>query len=328
MRLARSARALPLALSAILAVAACAASPASPQGSHTRHTSTIGAVPAEVATYADVPYVDDGTSAHRLDLWLPSTPRGAVGFPVVIYIHGGAWAFGDKAMSGRAGYGLLRDTLTRHGWAVASVNYRFVAAARFPAQSYDVKAATRYLRANAAKLGLDATRFVAMGDSAGGHLAQLLGLSEGVPALEGTVGTTGVSSAVAAVVSYYGVSDLVRIFADRADAGCGATRSPATSAEAKLFGGDPTTTAREEARLASPITYARSARVPVLLFHGTRDCIVPAAQSVDLHAALGAAGVSSQLRLIPAGHADPVFFEDPGLQGTLTAFLDRYAGPR
>ncbi len=271
----------------------------------------------------NLPYATDDSPAHKLDLYLPDV--GAGPFPVVVFVHGGAWQFGSKDMplSGKNGFGALRAMLQANGFAVASVQYRFVDAAPFPAQLHDVKAAVRYLRNHAGELGLDAGRIAIAGESAGGNLAELAGVTQGVADLEGNVGEPG-SSAVRAVVSYYGVSDLTRVAADRAAAGCRTPANPANSGEWKLVGGDPTGAASETARRASPITYVPDAGTPTLLLHGTRDCVVPDAQSVRMNEALQAAGTPSQLITIPAGHADPGFYTDAALQASVLDFLRRH----
>ena len=217
------------------------------------------------------------------------------------------------------GYGALRQTLTEHGIAVAAVDYRLVPAARFPAQLSDVKAALRFLRAHAGELGLDGTRVYAIGDSAGGHLALLAALTSGDPALEGDQGPAGDSS-VRAAVSLYGVTDLLRLDADRGASGC-PTGGALTLAVEGLLGGDPAGGAREAARAASPVTYAALTNVPLLLLHGTSDCLVPADQSRRLADARRAAGRPVTLRLLDAGHIDPAFYA-PDVLAQIVAFLD------
>ncbi len=318
-------------------IAACSdpapSSPPSVVASTSLSTTDTGAV------RRDIPYAGDASPEHRLDLYLPAaegpTSRGSgpstTAYPLVLYIHGGAWTAGDKSvMSGSSdGIGALRDTLVSHGYAVASMNYRLVPAAVFPAQIHDVKAAVRFLRAQGPALGVDPRRIGVVGDSAGGHLAELLALTPGVPALEGSIGTPpspGVDSTVRAAVSYYGISDLGALGEDRRRHGCGAGVDGPTSMEGALLGGiDPTAAGNApRVREASPMSYAGRARTPLLLFHGTRDCLVPPEQSRDLHDALTAAGSTSELTEIDADHADPEFFTAPALQRQLVAFLDRY----
>src|SRR5215210_1869779 len=141
------------ALLALVVACATPAAPASPSPSPTPRT------------VVDITYATVGGKALALDLDLPG---GSGPFPVIVWIHGGAWAEGDKAGGPAAFYSSL-------GYAVARVNYRVSSEALFPAQLFDVKGAVRWLRANAAKYRLDADHIGAWGASAGAHLASLLG---------------------------------------------------------------------------------------------------------------------------------------------------------
>src|SRR5947209_12678438 len=115
----------------------------------------------------DLSYGPNG-ERNTLDLYLPPSERP---LPLIIWVHGGGWQNGSKAGGGPA----LR--MAGRGYAVASINYRLSGMATFPAQIEDVKAAVRFLRANARKYNLDPDRFGAWGGSAGGHLVALLGTS-------------------------------------------------------------------------------------------------------------------------------------------------------
>ena len=145
----------------------------------------------------DVPYavVRSAGKTLPLDLYLPASTNGRP-VPVVLWLHGGGWISGDKAADVPVGM------FTRAGYALASVNYRYSTQGRFPAQIQDVKAAVRWVRANARALGMDPARIAVCGISSGGHLAALLGTSGGVPELEDlTMGNPDVSSRVQAVAS-------------------------------------------------------------------------------------------------------------------------------
>ncbi len=122
-----------------------------------------------------------------------------------IWVHGGAWRAGSRS-------NVPVTELTKHGFAIASVDYRLSGEAPFPAQVHDIKAAIRFLRANSQSFGFDPQRFVIAGASAGGHLAALVGVSNKLDALEGTVGDDSTeSSDVQAIVSFYGASNLETI---------------------------------------------------------------------------------------------------------------------
>ena len=263
-------------------------------------------------------------TAQMLDLYLPRTP-GSLPHPLVIFIHGGRWAGGDKsALPERGDMSLdtYQKLLLTNGYAVATLNYRLSGEAQFPAQIHDVKAATRYLRANATSLGIDPTRFAAVGESAGGHLAMMLGTTGEDTGLEGDLGSTGVSSAVQAVVSYYGVSDLPHRAGQR-DASCEPItgRSPSSSENAFLGADLGTPTGDRLAVQASPMTYIDATDPPTLLFHGRQDCNVSYLQSQTMHDALSKAGVATELTLIDAVHAEAAFFGTPALQQQLLMFL-------
>src|SRR6478736_9837153 len=141
----------------------------------------------------------------QLDVWVPAASTTP---PLVVWIHGGAWLSGDRRyLPETLRPNQLFDALLAAGLAVASVDYRHAREAPFPAQLHDVKAALRYLRAHAGALGIDVTRVGAWGESAGGHLAALLALTAARTDLEGELGMIGPSSAVDAVVDWYGVAD-------------------------------------------------------------------------------------------------------------------------
>src|SRR5262249_26225666 len=136
-----------------------------------------------------------------------------------------------------------------NGFATASVDFRQASEARFPAQVHDVKAAIRFLRARAGDYGYAADRIAIAGSSSGGHLAALVGVTNGHPALEGAVGNdTSTSSAVQAIVVYYGASNLTTILSQSTPFGLN-VRRPALE---RLLGGLPDQ-ARDLAELASPV---------------------------------------------------------------------------
>ena len=259
--------------------------------------------------YADLP----GVRPLELDLHLPPAGPGAAPAPLVVFVHGGGWLTGSRRSAGPALGARAFERVAAAGTAVASVDHRLSGEARWPAALHDVKAAVRFLRSRAAEFGLDAERTAAWGESAGGHLALLLGLTgstglggpggpggPGVADLEGSVGVTGVSSRVDAVVAWYAPSDLARVSSD-----LGADPDDPTTREARLLGAavtaDPARTAQ-----ASPLAHVRPATaggVPFLVLHGEDDRAVSPRQSERLVRALAGAGARVRARTWPgAGH--------------------------
>jgi acetyl esterase/lipase len=279
-------------------------SPAVPSGG--RPGSPGGAAAGPAATYSNVAYAST-SSSQVLDIWLPEGATGPV--PLVIFVHGGAFMGGDKSMEG----GNVASVLAA-GYAAASLNYRLSGEALFPAAVQDVKAAVRFLRANAAQYGFDPDRFAAWGESAGGNLVAMIGTTgDQVTMLDDpALGNAGVSSAVQAVVDLYGPTDFLQMdaqFAAAPPAACNGqvqAHDPADSPESAYLGA-AIQTVPEQAAAANPITYiATAATLPVFLIaHGDSDCLVPNQQSQILHEALQAAGATSTFNLVQgAGHGD------------------------
>ncbi len=220
-------------------------------------------------TAADIVYaVVDGRELG-LDLYLPD---GVANPPLLVWIHGGAWQRRSKVE-------IYSTALVDEGFAIASVDFRNSVDAPFPAQIHDIKAAIRYLRANASRYGYDASRIGIHGRSSGGHLTALVGTTNGHRELEGKVGAHfDESSDVQAVVSYFGASNLNTILPQST-----ATHRPMrTEAVALLLGVTPEQ-APELAALASPVTHVDASDPPLLLLHGDQDPQMPINQAHELH---------------------------------------------
>lgn len=275
--------------------------------------------------HRDLVYATVGGQPLKLDLYLP--PNTTASLPLVIHIHGGGWAMGNK---GQMPAYCLR--LLDLGFAVAGVQYRLTSQAgqwgdapvTFPAQIHDVKGAVRWLRANAAKYRLDPERFAAWGESAGGHLSALLATSGGAPELEGDVGgNLKFSSKVQAAVDYFGPTDMLHIGQDAAAGSQTALQlNNPSNPISTLIGfkpagpGDSFAAHASDARApfpqlrkllnqASPIAFVSPASPPLFIGHGSADPLVPVNQSRRLEEALRQAGVKTQLVVAQGkGHGD------------------------
>jgi acetyl esterase/lipase len=230
----------------------------------------------------------------QLDVWAPASPEPA---PLVVWIHGGGFMFGDRRVLPETFRpDQIFDALLAAGLAVASIDYRHALEAPFPAQLHDAKAAVRYLRQFADELGISTARIGVIGESAGGQLAALLGLTAHRPDLEGTHGVVGPSSAVDVVVDWYGPADLTTLPRLTPPPDMAAKLPPELLVPAQ----DQLTRGLEGAAYAdaSPITHVTADAPPFLLVHGTTDWLVPHDQSERLHAALTAAGVDCRLESV------------------------------
>ena len=299
--------------------AACPGSPAT--GSITPGTIVAPSCAATNYTLTSNIAYAPGAS-QRLDLYKPIA--GAAPFPTVIWIHGGGWQSGDKTQVQQARWLVCR------GYAVASINYRLSGEAKFPAAVHDVKAAIRYLRANAQSLGLDAARFALFGSSAGGHLAALAGASTGVASLEGSaLGNPTVSSRVSAVVDWYGPTDFAQMDTLLGAQGCGTTNhSGPNSGESAFLGctvGAPACAALVQQ--ANPLTYADAQDPPHFIMHGTSDCVVPLAGSRALHDRLVAAPTCSAFRSVVGGGHGGTAWTTAAVQEPVAQFLEQAFTP-
>lgn len=251
---------------------------------------------AETVIYEpNVQYGEAAGTPLLLDLARPKQGDGP--FPAVVCIHGGGWKGGDKSS-----FTSLIQLLAQRGYVAVTVRYRFAPQHRFPSQVEDVKCAVRYLRAHADELNIDPDRIGAMGSSAGGHLALMLGGLEPEDELEGSGGYAEFSSSVQVVGSIAGPTDLTQAFPELV---------PPLLLD---FLGAPLADAPEAYALASPITHLSDDDPPVMLIHGTADNIVPYEQATLYADACRTAGVECELITIQGG--------GHGFGGDIQAWLD------
>lgn len=259
----------------------------------------------------DIPYADTDNPRQRLDLYLPKNPNSNK-LPVIVFFHGGGWTGGDKSKEA----GWLMPFLRTGQYAGVSADYRLSGEAQWPAQIYDSKAVIRWVRANASKYGLDADHIGVWGVSAGAHLVLMLGVSGDVPELEGDIGPyKGVSSKVAAVVNFFGVSDLLAIIGQPHHIDSTRSEDPVSKLIGGGLHGNPV-----KAKAASPITYVTANDPPVLTVHGTKDPTVPYDQAVRIDATLRNAGVTSYFITVKGGGHGFGNLAD----GRVKAFFDKY----
>ncbi|MDF1659789.1 MAG: alpha/beta hydrolase fold domain-containing protein [Verrucomicrobiales bacterium] len=267
-----------------------------------------------VKVIPDIDYAGTRNPRQALDLFLPKGHgKDSEALPLLVFIHGGGWAKGDKASGGRR----INDYVSSGDYVGASIGYRLTDEAQWPAQIHDCKAAIRWLRANAAEYGIDPDRIAVWGTSAGGHLVAMLGVSGDVDELEGGVGAhVDVSSEVSCVVNFFGPSELLTMSDHPSRIDHDSPESP----ESKLVGG-PLQENPDTAKNASPIHWVSSADEPSLIVHGTKDELVPYPQSVDFERALEEAGVPTILLTVEDGGHGAGF--GPSVDEAVKAFLGR-----
>lgn len=259
--------------------------------------------PAPQRVLRDITYTQTPAGRLLLNLYLP--PRATAPVPVVIYIHGGDWMYGNRGDASGA-------FLTRYGMAVASIDYRLAPRNRFPAQAKDCRDALIFLHVNAAKYGLDPERIGILGESAGGHLAALTATAPDDPAFVGHYRDKA-APRVKALCAVSGPMDIAYLgtLGDVAEALIG------THPIQHLLGG-PVSEKAELAALASPIRHVTRDDPPTLLIYGDEDYVVLPILALDMHAGLVAAGVASELYAVPGvGH---------DMRGMYRRTQDRIAG--
>lgn len=263
-------------------------------------------VSAKIKIENNIEYANPDNQHLQLNM---AHPEGAGPFPAVVCIHGGGFRAGT-----RDGYDGLIKKLAENGYVAVTVTYRLAPKYQFPAAVNDVKAAVRWLRANAAKYHIDPNRIGAMGGSAGGHLAQFLGVTADQKQFEGEGENLDRSSRVACVVNFYGPSDFTKSYGKSVDA----------AEVLPLFLGGNVEQARQRHIVASPLYWVTPNAAPTLCIHGTTDNYVAFEQAQWIIDKLKAAGVEAELLTMKgAGHGFKG--EDAAkADAAMLAFFDRH----
>jgi pectinesterase len=245
-----------------------------------------------------------GDRELKADVFTP--PPGTSNGAGLLLIHGGGWVQGDRSQL--RGYGIL---LGRIGYTSVACEYRLAPAAKWPAQIHDVKAALRWMRANAGQLGIDPAKIAVSGNSAGGHLSLMVAGTPNVAEFEGDGGNAGAGTDVAACIAYYGPALLY---------------SPERELPQYLnflFGDSYS---EKTAKGASPLTHVSASFPPTMLITGNKDELVPPQASFMMYQGLVAAGVPAELHVYAdAPHGFDAISEFGRQTATLMSlFLDRY----
>lgn len=243
-------------------------------------------VPENILFESGIEYANPDNQHLQINIVRPKKSDHLL--PCVLCIHGGGFRAGN-----RDSHNPLLIKLAERGYVAVATSYRLAPKYQFPAAIFDVKAAVRWLKANAGVYQIDPDRIGVTGDSAGGHLAQFLGVTADVKQFEGDEGNYAQSSRVACVVNRYGPSDFTKSYGKSVDA----------AEVLPLWLGGNLETAREKHILSSPLNWVTPAAAPTLILHGTDDKYVAYEQGVWMRDRLKDCGVHVEmLTLEGAGH--------------------------
>jgi acetyl esterase/lipase len=270
--------------------------------------------------WLDLPYASL-SPAQKLDIYLPDEGDGP--FPIILYIHGGGFAFEDKRRVPLLPF--LKGV--ERGYAVVGVDYRLSGEATFPAGIQDVKAAIRWLRANSQQYHLDGGRISACGGSSGGNYAAMICLTSNVTELDDlSLGDPEYPCNVQAAVDWYGPTDFLKMDEQLEENGFGpGTHAEADSFESKYLGAKLSDVPLKVV-LANPMTYVHEGMPPILIQHGRLDSLVPVQQSMIFVEKLGKYVSPDRFEfdvIEGAGHADPLFETEENMNRVF-AFLDKH----
>lgn len=262
-------------------------------------------VPAGIEWTRDIVYRQIGQRRLHLDIWRPE--EAPTPLPAVLWICGGGW----MNMHWRGAY-RVSAWLAGHGFAVLSAEYRCSGEAVFPACIEDLATAVQFVRRSAGEFCIHPERIGAWGDSAGGHLAALLGVRAGDSELRAAPELQEVSPAVSAICCFYPPTDL-------------AAMEEVDGVQQLL--GAPAAELPEAYKAASPIFHVNRHSPPHLLVHGTADRIVPFDQSARYAEVLAAAGVEVSLLELPrVGHDGRTAYGNGQIKQLVVEFFRRHLG--
>lgn len=270
--------------------------------------------------FSDINYAGDNEAYHTLDIYLPEKKQDK--YPVVIHIYGSAWF--SNSSKGMADLGTICTALLKAGYAVVTPNHRSSMDAKYPAQIHDIKAVVRFLRAKADDYNLDTSFIATSGFSSGGHLSSLAGATSGTTTetigtetidLEGNVGLySDYSSRVDAAVDWSGPIDLLHM-------DCGEGMKMEVSPEEVLLGVKKEDNP-DRYKTLSPISYLDADDVPIIVFHGTVDNVVPFCQGEIFARALQDKGVKHEFYPVEGGGHGFNMYNEENLSRMLT-FLNK-----
>lgn len=275
--------------------------------------------------FTDINYADDDKAYHTMDIYLPETK--AEKYPVVVHIYGSAWM--SNSSKGAADLGTIVTALLKAGYAVVCPNHRSIQDAQWPAQSHDIKAVIRWIRGNADKYHFDADYIATSGFSSGGHLSSFMGATSGSKTgkvgkeeidIEGKLGKyTDQSSKVFASVDWSGPIDLLNM-------DCGeAMNMGEFPPERNLLGGVSKQENPDKYRTLSPISFLDKNDPAIIVFHGTKDNVVPFCQGEEFANELKLAGVKTEFYPVEGGGHGFNMYTDENLQ-RMVNFLNRARG--
>ena len=272
--------------------------------------------------YEQVPKRGFQNVAMPMDILQPQVKEK---LPAILFVTGGGFVNANKDNDIQ-----LRMHLAEHGYVVASIEYRVAPQARFPQPLEDVKAAVRFLKANAAKFVIDPAHVGVVGGSAGGYLSAFAGTSSGTTQFDKGENLN-VTSDVQAAVDLYGLSDLSQVGSDyskenqKGHASPGATEALWVNGSPVFGGVDGGVLAHPDlTKAANPITYISAKSAPTLFMHGTADTVVSPSQTDLVFQALKKAGIPADRYLVQGAAHGGVYWEQEEVFDIITNWFDNY----